>query len=310
MEVTQQAVLVHLSSGIGNIVLATPLLVALSQMEFIIDVLVHADYPQTTDLLRGWSIIREIYKDRSELADCKKYDYLIPAVPPFYWYRFRHFYRNDPRIIRRPPDSLFYQNEQEYYLAFTKKFGYPDEPRPFYRLPIGPAESFGVTGQTLVIAPGCKTGEMANKRWPYFHQLADAFDDVAIVGTEDDLRINDGTTMQFSQHVRLFTGKLTLRETAELIASAGAVLGNDSGLSHIAVAVGTPTVMLFGPTPHTSLGQLPSNVSILRTGLECEPCWFNGRFRACSKHILCLQKLPVERVAKEVTLISGIEGKR
>ena len=51
-----EAILVHLASGIGNIVLATPLLVALAQMEFSIDVLIQADYPQTADLLRNWRV--------------------------------------------------------------------------------------------------------------------------------------------------------------------------------------------------------------------------------------------------------------
>ena len=43
---------------------------------------------------------------------------------------------------------------------------------------------------------------------------------------------------QISAHVRSFAGQLTLRETAELMAAAGVVAGNDSGLSHVAAAVG------------------------------------------------------------------------
>ena len=52
--------LVHLASGIGNIVLATPLLVALAELGFTIDVDLDADYPQTADLLEPWSIIRRV----------------------------------------------------------------------------------------------------------------------------------------------------------------------------------------------------------------------------------------------------------
>ena len=65
MALHTHTVLVHLASGIGNIVLATPLLIALNHMGFVVDLLLHADYPQTADLLRDWSVIREVYDGRS-----------------------------------------------------------------------------------------------------------------------------------------------------------------------------------------------------------------------------------------------------
>jgi ADP-heptose:LPS heptosyltransferase len=147
---------------------------------------------------------------------------------------------------------------------------------------------------------------IACKRWPYFPQLAEAFADVVIVGTADDLRRNDGAPFQFPLHARLFVDKLTLRETAELLATAGAVVGNDSGLSHMAAAVGTPTVMLFGPTPHLSLGHFPPNVHVLRAGLEYEPCWFGARFRACAAQIHCLRWLTVETVEEALRRLLGV----
>jgi ADP-heptose:LPS heptosyltransferase len=304
MEAGKRTLLVHLASGIGNIVLATPLLAALHQLHFTVDLLLDADYPQTSDLLRDWSIVRQVFSDHSNLTR-SNYDFIVPAIPPFYWPRFSGFYKNDSRIIRRPPDSLFYQDEQEYYLRFARKLGYPVNLRPFYRLPVYPSEAFGVTRQTLVISPGCKTGEMAAKRWPYFPQLAEAFEDVVIVGTADDMCQRDGTLFQFPAHARSFVGKLTLRETAELLAAAGIVVGNDAGLSHIAAAAGTPTVMIFGPTPDLSLGQFPPNVKVLRTNLACEPCWFGARLHACSAQINCLRQLKVEVVEQEVRAILG-----
>jgi ADP-heptose:LPS heptosyltransferase len=307
MRGNEQAVLVHLASGIGNIVLATPLLVALTQMEFSIDVLMDADYPQTADLLRDWSILRAVYDGGTKnLASLNMYDVIIPAIPPFYWNRFVHVYHMPSGNVRRPPDGLFYRDEQEYYLEFARRLGYPADCRPLYRLPVAPSDRFGVAGSTLVIAPGCKTGEMAAKRWPYFPELAEEFEDVAVVGTADDLRRNDGTPMEFPRHAQWFVDRLTLRETAELLAAAGAVVGNDSGLSHVAAAVGTPTVMLFGPTPHLSLGQLPPNVKVLRTGLACEPCWFGSRLHACAAQIHCLNQLTVETVGREVRMLLGL----
>jgi ADP-heptose:LPS heptosyltransferase len=300
-------VLIHLASGIGNIILSTPLLVACSQMNFIIDVLLHADYPETASLLENWSIIRRIYAHSTiSLSELDGHDVLIPAIPPFYWSRYVPLYTKAARVVKRPPEALFYQNEQAYYLAFARELGYPAVQRPLYCLPIAPSAGFGVTERTLAIAPGCKTGEMAAKRWPYFPQLAECFDDVVIVGTEDDLCHRDGTVMHFPHHARRFVGALTLRQTAELLASVGAVVGNDSGLAHVAAAVGTPTVMLFGPTPHRSLGHFPPNTTVLRTGLVCEPCWFTARLRACAAQIHCLHQLSVETVAQEVQRLLGM----
>lgn len=100
---------------------------------------------------------------------------------------------------------------------------------------------------------------------------------------------------------------MTLRETAEAMAAAGAVVGNDSGLSHVAGAVGTPTLILFGPTPHQTLGAFPANVRVMRAGLGCEPCWFGRRFVACEERIDCLRQLPVERVEDVLLEMMGLQ---
>lgn len=296
----QRVALVHLASGVGNIVLGTPLLAALDQMGVVSDVLLDADYPQTADLLRDWSVVRDIYHGRARTPPREGYDFLIPAIPPFYWPRFARSYHGAARLVPRPPDGLFYQDEQEYYLSFARALGFPATGKPVYRLPISAPAECGAAARTLVLLPGSKTGEMAFKRWPHFPQLAEAFADVAVVGTQDDMRRHDGTPFQFPSHVESFIDRLTLRETAELLAGAGAVVGNDSGLTHIAGAVGSLTFMLFGPTPDKVLGHFPPNVKVLRSGLECEPCWSHARFRACDRRITCLQQLPVEAVEAEL----------
>ena len=70
-------------------------------------------------------------------------------------------------------------------------------------------------------------------------------------------------------------------------------------LHTVSAAVGTPTLILFGPTPHATLGWFPSNVRVLRAGLECEPCWLSGRFQACKGQISCLEWLSVASVRNE-----------
>jgi ADP-heptose:LPS heptosyltransferase len=304
-------VLVHLSSGIGNIVLATPLLRVLRQHGFVVDVRVDGDYPATADLLRGWDILRDVFGGPpSEPPDhpARHYRHVVPAIPPFYWDRYAALYRHRRDCVGRPPPRLFYLDEQAYYLAFAKSLGCDLRQPPTYRLPAIPDRRHGVTRRTLVLAPGCKTGEMAAKRWPHFAALAECFADIAVVGTADDLSRFDGAPLRFPAHVRSLVDRLSLPETAAVLASAGAVVANDSGLGHVAGAVGAPTLLLFGPTPDRTLGRFPPGVRVMRGGLACEPCWFTRRFAACQGRIDCLDRLGVEPVRRAAEAMLGAHG--
>jgi ADP-heptose:LPS heptosyltransferase len=288
----RRQVLVHLASGVGNIVLATPLLDVLARNGFAVDLLLDADYAGVGELFEGWSAVRCVHSRRT-LA-LTSYEHVIAAVPPFYWRRFCSRYA---RLgVFRPPDELFYENEQAYYLEFARSLGCDVDDASHYFLPVRQR----VAGEAVVLAPGSKPAEMAAKRWPFFAELAAAFDDVALVGTGGDLARFDGTPMDFPSHVRTYIGRLSLSQTASVMATAAAVVANDCGLGHLAGALGVPTVLLFGPTPHRTLGPLPPNVTILRAGLPCEPCWFGARFRVCGRRIECLHQLRLETVIQAV----------
>lgn len=289
-------VLIHLASGLGNIVLATPLVLVFSEMGWIVDVRLDADYPATIDLFAGWSAVRSIRNGSAPLP-LASYRHVVPAVPPFYWPRFAPIYRRCRNAIARPSDSLFARDEQAYYLEFVRRLGYSRGGRPLPYLPVSPSPDFGVTATTVVLAPGCKTGEMEVKRWPYFAELAARLPDVVIAGTHDDV-----AGLAFPAHARSFVDRLSLRETASMLASAGLVVANDSGLAHVAAACGVPTIMLFGPTSDRVLGAFPAHVSVLRSGLPCEPCWNSARLKHCAGQITCLRSLSPDRV------LAAIEG--
>lgn len=290
----RETVLVHLAAGIGNIVFATPLLIALRSLGASIDLWLSADYHETADLFRAWAAIRNLVDGPDS-----QYAARIPAVPPFYWNRFSHRYDGLPNVVRRPADALFWIDEQAYYLEFARVLGYQG-PAPSPSLPVA-SSSAAAGARPVVLAPGCKTGEMAAKRWPYFADLAARFEDVIVVGTRDDLARFDGAAMTFPSHVRVLAGRLGLRATAELIATAGVVVANDSGLGHLAAALGVPTVLLFGPTPHHTLGRMPANATVMRAGLPCEPCWFRDtRLDACDGRVDCLRDMSVDQVEREV----------
>jgi heptosyltransferase-3 len=84
---------------------------------------------------------------------------------------------------------------------------------------------------------------------------------------------------------------LTLPQVAAILRRARLYLGNDSGISHLAAAVGATGVALFGPTdPATWAPRGPR----LQTLHAPEPC------RQCGPEMFCLHRLPVERVLSAV----------
>jgi ADP-heptose:LPS heptosyltransferase len=294
--------LVHLGAGIGDIVLATPMISALEQIGLDIDLCLSADYPETASLFHGWPVIRRVMSDRelgAALAD--RPAFVVPAIPPFYWSRFRTVFRHQAR----PPDALFYSDQQGWYLAFAAHAGWTGTITPEPWLPIAP-NTRDLTAATVVMAPGSKTGEMSRKRWPHFAELVLRLRDldVAVVGTADDL-ISGHDRLTLPAGVRNFTGTLTLRETASVLAGAGAVVANDNGLAHVAGAVGAPTIILFGPTSERVFGTLPPHQETLRATLSCAPCWAGVRYGACHAGIDCLRLLDVDGVERQVRLRIG-----
>ncbi len=70
------------------------------------------------------------------------------------------------------------------------------------------------------------------------------------------------------------------------------LLTNDSGLMHLAAAVGAPLVALFGPTDPRQTGPRGQRQKILQAEAECAPCFK----RACPLQPGCLERISVDRV--------------
>jgi heptosyltransferase-2 len=92
-------------------------------------------------------------------------------------------------------------------------------------------------------------------------------------------------------------GEATLIETAALIARCETFVGNDSGLMHLAEAVGVPVVALFGPTVR-AFGYAPSlpASTVVERRLACRPCSRNGAAPCPKRTYECLERIRVEDV--------------
>ena len=96
-------------------------------------------------------------------------------------------------------------------------------------------------------------------------------------------------------------GKTSLTEAAAILARCSVVLTNDSGPMHVSVAVGTPTVALFGSTTK-ELGFFPYGIghTVIEKELPCRPCGLHGRKKCPQGHFRCMKDITADEVYEAV----------
>ena len=160
------------------------------------------------------------------------------------------------------------------------------------------------TRPLVVFAPG---SVWATKRWPHYPALARALAgraDIAVAGGKDDIALARAVAdAARDTSVIDATGQLTLLGSAELIGRATVIVSNDSAPLHLASAMGTPTVAIFGPTvPAFGFGPLAERSAIVEDDLlACRPCDRHGPQRCPLGHWKCMLEQSPERVAGIVT---------
>jgi ADP-heptose:LPS heptosyltransferase len=94
-----------------------------------------------------------------------------------------------------------------------------------------------------------------------------------------------------------------------LLARTAACVANDSGLMHLAVAAGVPTVAVFGPTNPAVWGPGGPGHRVVRHRVPCQPCYKDdGMVPLCPWDHRCMRDLPTEEVLAAVTELLGERG--
>jgi lipopolysaccharide heptosyltransferase I len=94
-------------------------------------------------------------------------------------------------------------------------------------------------------------------------------------------------------------GKTGPGELAGIIRRAALCVSNDSGAMHLAVALGTPVVSVFGPTSPVRVGPYGRLDSVVRTPLPCAPCHLR-KLRHCPHQHACMEQVSAEMVLARV----------
>ncbi len=212
----------------------------------------------------------------------------------------------------------------DFYLALAQgqapgDSGASEQPLP--RLTVDPQVALGVLqthaltpGAYGVFAPGAEFGPA--KRWPPGHYAALARQigqTVVLLGSPKEAQ--DAHTIALavpaeSARVVNLIGQTSLSEAFGLIAQARWMVSNDSGLMHVAAALGVPQVALFGSSSPLHTPPLNPRARVLwlkqdpthRPALDCAPCFK----RSCPLgHLRCLNDLSPDRVAVEWRSLMG-----
>jgi ADP-heptose:LPS heptosyltransferase len=267
-----ESILVVTLSNIGDVVLTTPVIMALrarfpaARITVVVGPKAKSILEKSPDLrrvvvydkkanLRGkWAFLRELRKDRYDMA----VDLRNTAIP---------FLVLAPR---RSPLFRKYRkvNMRDRHLEVLSMMGLPvASPVPFRFFDTADEtsvaeklEALGIRERSgwILVAPGAAS---SRKRWP-----AESFREVVrdlalktgkticLIGSGDERPIAEAVAKGMPASVKILSGDMTLSGTACLISKAALVIANDSAIMHLGYETGTPTIGLFGPTDHEKYG--------------------------------------------------------
>ncbi|MBI3149885.1 MAG: lipopolysaccharide heptosyltransferase II [Betaproteobacteria bacterium] len=165
-----------------------------------------------------------------------------------------------------------------------------------------------LTRPIIALCPGAEYGPA--KRWPVEHFAAIARRGLAegyniwLIGSAKDQAVT-GAIAQAATGIIDLAGKTRLDQVIDLLSAASVVISNDSGLMHLAGAVGVPLIALYGSSSPAYTPPLSDRARILCLDLPCSPCFK----RECPLgHLRCLKEIAPEEVWCEVASYKSRPG--
>ncbi|WP_339134011.1 MAG: lipopolysaccharide heptosyltransferase II [Candidatus Electrothrix sp. GW3-4] len=163
----------------------------------------------------------------------------------------------------------------------------------------------GAEGPIIGLNPGAAYGPA--KCWPptKYAELAGRLSQatgalIVIFGTAADQEAATEISAAAGERVLDLTGRTTLAQALACIARCSVFVTNDSGLMHVAAALNTPLVAVFGSTDHIATGPYSEKATIVRQPVDCSPCMQTH----CPKgHFQCMEAITVEEVEQAAQLM-------
>jgi heptosyltransferase II len=164
----------------------------------------------------------------------------------------------------------------------------------------------------LAIHPG-GANLLVTRRWPLENFITvgkwvikNSRGTVILIGGKEDIEVCDAIASELKSGCINICNQTTLKQTAAILSFCNACLTNDTGILHLAAAVGVPNIFaIFGPTDADLLLPPEANVIALKSDLECAPCAgsiINKETKECSniQKGKCLLDINPEQVIKHL----------
>lgn len=214
-----------------------------------------------------------------------------------------------------PPPPRTEHQLRDYDRLLASRGIEPDEGPPRLAIPAGAAaraeealDRSGLSGtdSLALLAPGAAFGW--TKRWPAdrFGRLADRLAErglaCAVVVGPAETALGEEVRRAARFPPPILGADLDPLGLAALASRARLLVGNDSGPMHLAAAVGTPVVALFGPTDPGRTGPVGAASVVLDRYVFCSPCYL----KVCPYQHECMREIEVGEVLSAVERIMGV----
>jgi ADP-heptose:LPS heptosyltransferase len=304
-------------SNVGDIVLTTPAMRALSENfpEAKIDVMVG---PNGVELFKKHPAAAKVitYNKHISMSDKReliqklrkvKYDLIIDMRNSLFPFLVGARYRTSP--IRVPPKSIKHKKKQHLWKLSSVGLSVQDASF-FVHIPQEDSDYIerimkDVDGAKPIVAisPGAKSDI---KKWPKenYAELVDKLMErldaqLIMVGDSLDSPLIKDILATREDKITDLSGKTTLCQLASLLRKCDLLITNDSAPLHLAGAVDTKVLAIFGPTDSKAYGPTGGDDRIARVKLHCSPC---GKAQCDFEHE-CMKYVKVDdvfRIAKEM----------
>jgi lipopolysaccharide heptosyltransferase II len=124
---------------------------------------------------------------------------------------------------------------------------------------------------------------------------------VVVVGGKDD--VSGGDRIIAGTYGLNLAGKTSLTETAAVIEKSLILVSGDTGILHVAVGLGKPTVSLFGPGMAQKWAPHGDRHIVINKGLHCSPCTKFGYTPKCPVKAKCMSDITADEVAAALELL-------
>lgn len=173
-------------------------------------------------------------------------------------------------------------------------------------------ESHGAApgSRIVALAPGSTNSEA--KRWhpESFARLGDLVAEagaaIALFGSEQERDVTRRVAELTRSRVIDLTGKTSISDAAAALSQVDLLVSNDMGLAHLAPAVGTRTIVVFGPTNPITTRPLSDLAEIVTANVECSPCML----RKCPIDHRCMTRISPDDVCRRALMMLEPDGVR